>query len=394
LIARADIMERAWGARRTLPGQTLDTMSAGTRAENENIAFDLLYVSYASPIGLFNVGYQIDQAWGTVFGDSSIPTGKLTYYLPIGSLGIGLQMGKNPDGERSRGAFGQPAFPLNDNRVSADRDNNFYTAFVRYAWKAGDAGLLFKHIREAGYRNYIYQATGAAALYDTGFEQKVYVLVPYVKAKFGPFAVQAEFTYGFGERKWEGRPDLIPALLGGPQEDGDIKSYEGWVDIVGDFGRFYFGLTGAHVSGEDQGTADIEGQLTGGMDWNPCLIMFNQDLHYWAGNINGYGGTANGSPMTNAWFGQVRAGVRPIDKLDIMVSFSYAKADKTLGVGFDEREYGSEIDVTATYKITNNLSYMLGGGYWIVGDYYKGNAVTNNDLEDNLLLINKLTLTF
>ncbi len=46
-------------------------LSAGTRAENENIAFDLVYVTYVSPIGIFMAGYQIDGAWGTVFGDNS-----------------------------------------------------------------------------------------------------------------------------------------------------------------------------------------------------------------------------------------------------------------------------------------------------------------------------------
>ncbi|MDD4092668.1 MAG: hypothetical protein PHQ63_08920, partial [Smithellaceae bacterium] len=413
LIARADVMERAWGAARSAPAggagsidgvQTGPTNvlgltpivnnSSGTRAENENIAFDLLYLNYASPIGLFNVGYQIDGAWGTVFGDNSIPTPKIGYILPIGNFAIIAQMGKNPDGERSARMVGGVA-------DAADRDDNFYTLAGRYAWKAGEAGLLFKSIRVAGYRNFYDGIAAPFNVAGTGFTQEVYVVIPYVKAKFGAVAVQAEFTYGFGKKKFEGRPDLVSPFIGGAT-DADIKSYNGWLDVVGDFGMFYVGLTGAHVSGEDQGTADvIEGQLTGGMDWNPCLIMFNSDRQYWAGSLVGYGTNAlndqnvyNYGVMTNAWFGQIRAGVRPTDKLDIMMSYSYAKADKSLGVGFDNREYGSEIDLTATYKITNNLSYMLGGGYWMVGKYYQGNTTTNNDLQDQLLILNKLTLTF
>ncbi|HOC59965.1 MAG TPA: hypothetical protein PKN70_08445, partial [Smithellaceae bacterium] len=88
LITRADIMERAWGAARSIPaGGTpitgaspdagLDTLSAGTRAENENIAFDWVYLSYVSPIGVFQVGYQQDRVWGTVFGDNSQPNPKI-----------------------------------------------------------------------------------------------------------------------------------------------------------------------------------------------------------------------------------------------------------------------------------------------------------------------------
>ncbi len=74
--------------------------------------------------------------------------------------------------------------------------------------------------------------------------------------------------------------------------------------------------------------------------------------------------------MTNAWFFQVDGGVRPTPKLDIKASVSYAMADTTLPG--QNNSYGWELDITGTYKITNNLSYMLGVGYWWVGDFYKG----------------------
>lgn len=422
LITRADIMERSWGATRssgtavstnpltgvvTGASAAQDTLSAGTRAENENIAFDLLYVSYASPIGLFNVGYQIDGAWGTVFGDSSMPTGKIAYYLPLGSFGIGLHMGKNSNGEGSKTA-------INDS-FSADFDDGFYTAFVRYAAKNAEAGLLVKYIRNAKNRSAMapYAAVlavlGAAGAADAGYKVDQYAVVPYAKAKFGPVAVQAEFTWASGKSKWEGRADLIPTLAGvfpGPQQDQDLNAYNGWLDVAADFGVAYVGGTFAHMSGDDYSTLDkIEGGLTGGQDWNPCLIMFNNDLTYWAGGPSGYGGWNNTSgvpqyttaagPMSNAWFYQIRGGVRPIDKLDIMLSYSYAQADKTPNAQWQGRNYGQEIDLTANYKITNNLSYMLGGGYVMVGDWFKGvNAAGTNEVDNDFLIINKLTLTF
>ena len=211
-------------------------------------------------------------------------------------------------------------------------------------------------------------------------------VVPFLQAKFGPVAVQAEFLYQYGERKYES-----PSTT----EDRDIRQMAGWIDATADFGMFYVGGSGAYISGDDFSTDKIEGgNLTGGRDWNPCLIMFNSDRQYWAGNQDGHNATANGAPMTNAYFAQLRAGVRPIDKLDIMASVSYATADKTPQAVWDSREYGYEIDLTATYKLTNNLSYMLGGGYWIVGDYYKGTAAAGQDVDDNFMVINKLTLTF
>ena len=123
--------------------------------------------------------------------------------------------------------------------------------------------------------------------------------------------------------------------------------------------------------------------------------MFNQDTTYWVGALPGYTATAatsNASPMSNAWFGQGKVGVRPIPVLDIMASLSYAQADKK-PLGVLNAAYGWEVDVTGTYKLTNNLSYMLGVGYLFTGEYYKGNNNANS-LNNDYMLINKLTLTF
>jgi len=382
LTTRADIMERAWGAQRTAPAGgvgSYDTLSAGTRAENENIAFDLAYVTYISPIGAFMAGYQIDGAWGTVFGDNSLPVGRITYVFQKGPIQASVMAGKIRDGENSRGAFG------NGLGNSTDKDNDFYTAFVKYFGKNFEAGFLEKYVRLAANRNVVGGVT------DTGFTTNAYVSILYGKAKFGVVSVQGEFNYAFGKtRDWEGRPDLFG------QVDQDLDSMSAFLDATADFGKFYIGGTLAYVSGDDPATADKAegGVIDGGLDYNPCLIMFNSDLNYWAGNQTGHNGSINGTPMTNAYFGQLRAGVRPIDKLDIMLSGSYATADKTPAVVWDSREYGYEIDLTATYKITNNLSYMVGGGYWMVGDYYKGTAVAGQDVDDNYMILNKLTLTF
>ena len=53
LVTRFDAMERAWGAARSTVGvATRSADSAGTDAENENIAFDWVYIDYKSPIGV------------------------------------------------------------------------------------------------------------------------------------------------------------------------------------------------------------------------------------------------------------------------------------------------------------------------------------------------------
>jgi len=73
--------------------------------------------------------------------------------------------------------------------------------------------------------------------------------------------------------------------------------------------------------------------------------------------------------FANGFLYQGRVGIKPTDSWDIMASFTYANADKK-PLNYVSDQYGYELDVTATYKITNNLTYMLGAGYLWTGDYF------------------------
>lgn len=217
--------------------------------------------------------------------------------------------------------------------------------------------------------------------------------MPYAKAAIGPVKLQTEVIYFIGKLK-----DYEEDAAG---QDVQLSALSAWADATADFGRFYVGGTLAYVAGDDPGTTDkAEGDAlrnNAGRDWSPCLIMWNEERSYWAGNLDGHvdGATVarQSSPMYNTWFFQARGGVRPIDKLDIMASVSFANADKKPTSTWLYNDYGYEVDLTATYKITQNLSYMLGAGYLFTGKYYKG-ATEANNVRDDYLLINKLTLTF
>jgi len=243
-------------------------------------------------------------------------------------------------------------------------------------------GLLFVHLRnatnKAAYWAPVHPLIGA----NTYF-QIASTLQPYFKAKVGPVALEGEFQYLWGEAERTNGTSKVK-----------IENYALYLNALADLGMFYAGGTFAWFSGDKPGTNNkVEGGvLTGGIDWNPCLILWNYDKRYWAGALPGYNSTNATALMANVWFGQLKAGVRPIPALDIMASISYAETDKK-PTGFVEKDYGWELDVTATYAITNNLSYMLGVGYLWTGDYYKGISSANK-LNDDYLVVNKLTLTF
>jgi hypothetical protein len=378
LVTRADILERMWGATRSAAGA--DPTSAGTRAENENIAFDWAYVHYNSPIGAFRVGYMNDNVFGTVFADGATPKGKIAWSYVQGPWFVTAQIVKM--GEKSYSAV-SPA------TTASDVDNDKYCAAVRYTWKGGEVGFLGGVGHDASNRS------------SGNYSALFYTVIPYAVVQLGRVKIQAEADYFWG--KWQDFDTTTPAV--------HMSALAAWLDATADFGRFYVGGSVAYVSGDDPGTSDkIEANsllVNGGRDWNPCLILFNYDTSFWAGQQVGHNPSAslsptpaapnpygyNGGPMTNAWFFQLRAGARPIDKLDIMASVSFANADKKPRADWLYNDYGYEIDVTATYKITNNLSYLLGAGYLFTGKYFKGVSEAQN-VHDNYLLIHKLTLTF
>lgn len=395
LVTRFDAMERAWGAARypttfaryaagtTTPaiGVTnapLDTGSAGTRAENENIAIDWVYVNYKSPVGTFDVGYMNDGSTGTIFGNSAAPAARIKYSKSFGPATLNLAYTKVNDGERST---------LNGVSGYTDADNDKYGVEGVYTWKGGRAGL------QVNYYNYAKTRPLATPADAGSFKSTYWLFTPYAMAKIGPVSLQTEVNYLYGDKKYE---DGV-TVTGTSIDRVHLRGLSAWIDATADFKMFYVGGSVAYVSGDDPGTRDKnEGQtVTGGLDWNPCLIMFNSDRAYWVGNLAGYNGTtANGNAFINGYLAQLRGGVRPVADLDIMASFTWARADKTGAGIWVGRDYGYEIDLTATYKITNNLSYMLGAGYWIVGEYYQGETKLMQDLENNFMVINKLTLTF
>jgi len=395
LVTSADIMERAWGANRSTPSTTVDTVgiyttSAATRAENENIGFDHAYVSYASPIGIFRVGYMPDYIGGTIFHDNETPAAKITYTLPLNNIVLGIQLVKVV--EKSYNA-------TNTSATQTDHDTDKVQAFFKYKNENFEGGLIWLYANDAAHR------TNPDWM---SIKSEIHSLQPYIKATIGPVKIQAELDYYFGK--------LAQLDSEAVFTDQKLNSLAGWLEAVATFGPVYVGYTFAYSQGQGTDGDTVNAYTGGGKDWSPTLIMWNSDRSYWIGNINGYNngtpsGTARfGTEMTNAFFHQVKLGLKPTEQLDICLSGAIARADRLNGLsatqsafgsfiglqnlsGYVSKDYGTEIDLIGTYKINNNLSYMAGFAYLFTGDYFKaGNA--GAQVENDYMFINKLTLTF
>jgi hypothetical protein len=372
LITRFDAMERVWGDTRNTPDTVTQTNSAGTVAENENIAWDYAYVKYDSPIGTFQVGAQPGGTYGLVFANSEEPRYRIKYISPdYSGFKWTATIEKNKENDFS-------ALNASD---TTDQDTDTYYLTGDYKTKNWAVGLLY------GYQIDSSKRTAAAAAPSDPYKAKKHIFNPYATAVIGPVAVRAEAKYEIGEVEFESAAN----------RDQDIDSFGAWIDAVATFGPVYVGGTFAYAQGDvDDNNDKIRDTVNGGMDWSPTLIMWNEDRARWIGSISSTAVGTNDNDAFNATFGnaflyQLRVGVKPVDKLDVCFAVSYAQRDKTLA-NYDD-ELGWEFDLTGTYKITNNLSYMLGAGYLITGDYFKG-ANQASEVENNYMIINKLALTF
>ncbi len=405
LVTRFDALERIWGGARSasasgtlspITGQGYSPLaidSAGTTAENENIAFDLAYIDYVSPIGTFDVGYMIISTTGTVFSNNSTPGPRLKFTSnPLGAFTITADITRIAD--NSSNSANSSTYFAN----ATNADNTQYGLTGEYKWKDGRTGMKITYYTYFSTEPYPTTSTSTNTTYN--YAGKYTLFTPYAIAKIGPVDLQAELNYAAG--KYKGYDSGITG------KDVSMSNLSVFLDATANFAPIYVGGTFAYVSGDDPNTTDTQegGTLTGGWDWNPCLILFNTyDVTNWVGPAYGYNATAPTAPgkpgtsmvdgpMTNAWFFQGRVGVKPIPGLDTMLSVSYAQADKK-PAGFTGGTYGTEVDLTGTYKITNNLSYMLGFGYLSTGNYFKGkDTAGSNKIDDDYMLINKLTLTF
>jgi len=433
LVTRFDALERIWGGARSAPDPTQgphgiyqDPTSAGTRAENENIAFDLAYVEYISPVGLFRVGYQPDYEWGTVFGNRTTgdPAGIITYGAIAGPFTLVLQYAKEKEMSRSA---------VDPYENATDRDYDSYRLGVIYNFKnskaKGEVGGLLLWERDAtnkpfnGSPTFPYLPSPPIPYLSFTYLTNAYKLIPYFKAKIGPVDLQGEAEYTFGDAmKWEDSDGASNPYGLHNSANVNIEAWSLFLDATATFGPVYVGGTFVYLSGDDPSTNDkLEGSNslaavnTSGLDWNPCLMLFNTEvMTNWVGGLSGHSNSMVSGEMSNAWFFQGRIGVKPTLQSDIVLSISYATADKKPDpklhsltnsiVGgpyysttqYGNGTYGTEIDLVGTYKITNNLTYMLGAGYLFAGDFYKGYDYprANYKICDDYMIINKLTLSF
>jgi len=380
LTTRFDALEKVWGAARTAY-TTANTPNNVT--DSENISFEQVYVTFNTAVGKFDVGYQTQNGWGTSFMDStdSSSGARIKYTLVTGPL-TWLALWDKVEGYKAYNAGGPAGTVTPPSQV--DSDYNGYAVAGIYNWDKGNAGLLLKYVLKS-------DTSGATVTPDTGYKAKWYLIDPYIKATFGPVYLEADFMYRFGKSKeWE--------QSSATQVDIDFKNaWSAYIMANVNLAPAYVGALAFYVSGDDPSTTDKdESGYPSGTDFSPCLILMNYDIGRFNGAVgNAYNSVSVSNNISNILAGQLFAGIKPIPKLDVRFSITTAKLNEELSATTPlvSKNLGYEADLTATYKIYDNLEYMIGFGYLWAGDAFKGYS-SSNKVDNDYLVTHKLSLVF
>jgi len=405
VTAQFDALEKQWGNVNSKGGvatiaddgtssRTYSATAASNSRIQENIEFERSFITFNTAVGQFQIGYQVNNGWGTQFGDS-VGTGDRILWQkafgPVTLLGVYEKMYDTVNAQ----------LVVNQNKTDADNDT--YAIGAVYNAKGIEGGLLWKYY---DYRGGVGANPGVVGL-NAGYggrngylglaagQTQYHAVEPYVKATFGPVYVEAEVNYVFGK--------LLKSEVAGTP-DVDLDAWGAYINAKLTLGPAYVGALVTYASGDDGSDATkVKTDILGaGTSYYPALILLNWDHNFYSaysGTFNGIGGgpsspTGITNQKMNSVIYSIYGGFNPTAKLSLQANVTYAQADKVpFANTLQKKDLGTEADIYATYKIFDSLSYMVAAGYLWTGDFFKGNSTTAK-VDNDYMIKNMLTLSF
>jgi hypothetical protein len=383
---RFDAMEKQWGQTDWRGGfddkasSRRETQSFGNPKIQESIEFERGYVAFATAAGVVQAGYMSSGKWGTDFGDDEQSRPRARIDTKIGPVQMGFVYEKEFEADTSSqvGYAGK-----------TDADADTYAAYGLFNFKGGSAGVLYKFFDRRSSR-----PTAA------NNRSKFHALLPVVKVTFGPVYLEGEAVYMFGKAA-----QFDPMT---PQpKDIDIDGRGLYLKARVNLGPAYFGVSGLYSQGNNLNDPTTSKTGPQSQDLDVGLILGNDALQTWTASSGNGTGNANGAPAfdsgkANSRMYSMFGGYNPTPQLNLEMTLLKGERDTdalsrnaTTGVITKavSKNMGIELDMTAKYKIYDNLTYMVGAGYLWTGDYFKGSNAANV-VGNDYLLMNRLSLSF
>jgi hypothetical protein len=370
---RFDAMEKQWGQTDWRTGFDDKASSRREQADNfnpkiqESIEFERGYVGFATAIGVVQAGYMSSGKWGTDFGDDEQSRPRARIDTKMGPMQFGVVYEKEFEADTSS----KPGYA-----GKVDADNDTLSLYGLYNFPGGSAGVLYKYFDRS--------ATRVTANYRGNW----HALLPTFKVTFGPVYMEGEAFFAFG--KYAEFDNGVP--------DKDIRGLGAYLKVQANLGPAYFGAKAGYSQGDSDPADNVVKMGPQSQDLAYGLILGNDDLQTWNGS-NGNGNVvlnaANpgfDSGKANSIMASGFGGFNPTPKLNVEAVLVYGQLDKK-PAGYDSKKLGWEFDLTAKYKIYDNLTYMVGAGYLWTGDAFKGTSSANS-VDNDYLLMNRLSLSF
>lgn len=189
---------------------------------------------------------------------------------------------------------------------------------------------------------------------DSAVDITRYLFDVYAKGKVGPADVKAEITYVIGENDQVNGPTL------------DATGFGAYAGVSAPAGPVSVGLEGIFVQGDAKADNDIKNAFRADYHspfWS-VILFNNMDYPGFKSETN----TSGDAGVQNAMAGKLSVTATPMKALTIYGAALYAARDE-VAAGVDDA-MGTELDLIATYAITDAVSLTVGGGYLIAGDFY------------------------
>lgn len=337
-------------------------------ANGGNVTVHHLYMEYMSPIGMLRVGRTSAGLWQGDFLSSDGYGNRIMYFpnwLPENIGGCVFIQKVNENDSRAGNDL-------------VDADTDLYEVSAWYKTKDLKVAL--------GYD--FWDMNQAAASDYTRHRIK-----GYYNQNMGNIYAEMEFSYDWGTMDWDAAG----------VKDTDIDTFAIMADVGMTMDKLDVGMMFIYASGDDDATDNDNESAMGhvygslGEQFQPYTILTGRHTGMLSNDFNG-------TNADMAFHGIMSLGVHAdfavTDKLSLHTAVAYAMADTdevATGIEIDD-EYGWEIDLGASYKLMDNLTYSADFGYLMAGDFFKGYEIAGvgpfGDAEDVYVLNHRLTMEF
>lgn len=343
------------------------------------LSFEQTWVEFATGIGNVNLGYRS----GTPYSPATAPGVSISNKFGNVTMLAGFNKGLDKGLEKGL-AGGMDNGTPNVTAMAVPKDS--YDLGAKYKFKSGEAGLLWTHFQNTDKRTDAKAGNPGAT--------KMRAIRPYIMTKLGAVDLEAEAYWMNGKAGFDAEAQ---------KTNGDVKTRGVYVNGRYTMGPAYVGGAFLYASGDDAGPSGKGGSQykTGyGVDpatWgevSPAILFADAYGDSLDNAMRGNGDADSHSVMNNVWLYQLYGGFAAARKLDFNAKLTIAKADEKPAANYLSKDFGTELDVKATYKVVDKLSYNVGAAYLWAGDYFKGPSTASKAVANNYYLSYWIDLRF